>query len=43
VAFTFEPVLWRFGLIISALTLTGLIGFGVWRWRRERQEQRQSA
>ena len=29
VAFTFEPVTWRVGLIISAVTVAGLIGFGV--------------
>jgi hypothetical protein len=34
VAFTFEPNTWRVGLIISGLALLGLIGFGVWRWRR---------
>jgi hypothetical protein len=36
VTFTFEPVMWRTGVIISALTLIGLIGLGVWRWRRGR-------
>jgi hypothetical protein len=29
VTFMFEPVMWRLGLIISALTLTGLIGYGL--------------
>jgi hypothetical protein len=34
VALTFEPTTWRAGVIISAVTLVGLLGFGVWRWRR---------
>lgn len=38
VTFTFEPLMWRVGLGISAITLLGLIGLGViaWRWRRAR-------
>ena len=32
VTITFEPITWRLGLAITALTLVGLIGFGVW-WR----------
>jgi uncharacterized membrane protein YfhO len=34
VAFTFEPVMWRVGLLISVLTLVGLMGYGVWCRRR---------
>ena len=39
VTLTFEPVTWRVGVAISALTLIGLIGFGAiaWRWRRGRR------
>ena len=36
VAFTFEPPTWRVGLAISALTVVGLIVFGVTAWRRRR-------
>jgi hypothetical protein len=36
VAFTFEPVMWRVGMMISAVTLGGLIGWGVIAWRRQR-------
>jgi hypothetical protein len=36
VAFTFEPPAWRVGLAISALTVAGLIVFGVTAWRRRR-------
>jgi hypothetical protein len=36
VTFTFEPVMWQAGLLIGALTVLGLIGYGVWRWRRGR-------
>jgi hypothetical protein len=36
VTFTFEPVTWRAGVLLSALTLVGLIAFGVWCWRRGR-------
>jgi hypothetical protein len=36
VTFTFEPVTWHVGLIVSALTLAGLTGFGAWRWQRRR-------
>jgi hypothetical protein len=34
VAFTFEPNTWRVGLVISTLTLLGLIGLGALAWRR---------
>ena len=45
ITLTFEPVTWRMGLAISALTVVGLIGYGAiaWRRRRERQAQRESA
>jgi len=36
VAFTFEPIMWRVGLAISALTLGGLVCYGVLAWRRRR-------
>jgi hypothetical protein len=39
VAFTFEPITWRIGLAISALTLVGLIAFAIWRWRQLRRRQ----
>jgi hypothetical protein len=31
VAFAFEPTTWQVGVVISALTLLGLLGYGVWR------------
>ena len=34
VTFTFEPLMWRVGLGISAIMLLGLIGYAVWRRRR---------
>jgi hypothetical protein len=37
VAFTFEPTTWRVGVAISALTLVGLIGYGVLAWRKRRR------
>jgi hypothetical protein len=45
VAFSFEPVMWCVGLVISALTLIGLMAFGViaWRWRRGRRAQKEFA
>jgi hypothetical protein len=45
VAFIFEPVMWCVGLVISALTLIGLMAFGViaWRWRRGRRGQKEFA
>jgi hypothetical protein len=36
VTFTFEPATWRVGLAISALTLLGLIGFGLMTWQKRR-------
>jgi hypothetical protein len=36
VAFTFEPVTWRVGVAISALTLVGLAGLGALAWHRQR-------
>jgi hypothetical protein len=36
VAFTFEPGMWRTGLIVSAATVLALIGYGVVAWRRRR-------
>jgi hypothetical protein len=38
ITFTFEPLTWRVGLKISALTLAGLISLGVWSWRRRRTD-----
>lgn len=38
VAFVYEPLTWRAGLIISGLTLAGLIVCGVVAWRRQRRK-----
>jgi hypothetical protein len=42
VTFAFEPVTWRVGLAISALTLAGLIGYGAIAWRRRRAARKQN-
>jgi hypothetical protein len=34
VVFEFAPVTWRVGLVLTAVTLIGLLGLMVWRWRR---------
>jgi hypothetical protein len=34
VVFTFEPVIWRVGVMISVSTILALVMYGVWRWRR---------
>jgi hypothetical protein len=39
VALTFAPAMWRVGVIISALTLAGLMVFGALMWRRRRNRQ----
>jgi uncharacterized membrane protein YfhO len=41
VALTFAPAMWRVGVIISALTLAGLMVFGALMWRRRRNRQAQ--
>jgi hypothetical protein len=43
VAFAFEPAAWRVGAAISALTVIGLIAFGVIAWRRRRSRRLQHA
>ncbi len=37
VTFTFEPLMWRVGIGVSAITLLVLIGYAVWHWQRTRR------
>jgi hypothetical protein len=37
VAFAFEPVLWRAGVMVSVSTILTLVMYGIWRWQRGRQ------